>query len=224
MDDFFNDALGNAFLRNQLGHLTNFLPNLQNWHNNLLLNNAFGISSVHLTRSLLPSESNPSGDIFTLSRVLKNVDISLIIFFSLTIELRDFLLVVTFARDDPTRLVLHGTSDVDRPLLLLELLHFCLKIHRLHLIARDRCELASHFSNFSSSGSRPFLQLRETRHLWLSVHALVFLSNHLTPSFLVDCVESLMSFSASAALAEDLLSSSSCPCLRHPSLFHHASW
>ena len=59
----------------------------------------------------------------------------------LTIELCDFLLVVTFVSDDPTRLVLHGTSDVDRTL-------FCsscfftvfFKIHRLHLIALDRCE------------------------------------------------------------------------------------
>ena len=52
--DLFNDALGNTFLWNQLSHLSNFLPNLQNWHNNILLNNVFGISSVHVTRSLLP--------------------------------------------------------------------------------------------------------------------------------------------------------------------------
>ena len=36
--DFFSDALGNAFLWNQLGRLSDFLPNLQNWHNNMLLN------------------------------------------------------------------------------------------------------------------------------------------------------------------------------------------
>ena len=52
--DLFNDALGNAFLWNQLGHLSYFLPNLQNWHKNILLNNVFGISSVHVTRSMLP--------------------------------------------------------------------------------------------------------------------------------------------------------------------------
>ena len=34
--------------------LFNFLPNLHNCHNSILLNNAFGISSVHVTRSLLP--------------------------------------------------------------------------------------------------------------------------------------------------------------------------
>ena len=45
--DFFKDALGNTFLCNQL-------PNLQNWHNSILLNNVFGISSVHVTRSFLP--------------------------------------------------------------------------------------------------------------------------------------------------------------------------
>ena len=55
--DLFNDALGNAFLWIQLGHLSNFLSNLQNWHNNILLNNAFGISSVQVTRSSLsPSQ------------------------------------------------------------------------------------------------------------------------------------------------------------------------
>ena len=52
--DFCNDALENAFLWNQLGHLSDFIPNLQNWHNNILLNSVFGISSVHVTRSLLP--------------------------------------------------------------------------------------------------------------------------------------------------------------------------
>ena len=62
--------------------------------------------------------------------------------------------------------------------------------------------MASYFSNFSCSGSEPFLQLRETCHLWLSVHALDFLSEPLTPSFLVDCADSSMSFSASAELAE----------------------
>ena len=62
--------------------------------------------------------------------------------------------------------------------------------------------MASYFSNFPRNGSDPFLQLRETRHLWLSTHALDFLSEPLTPSFLVDCADSLMGFSASAALAE----------------------
>ena len=38
-----------------LGHLSTFLPNLQNWHNSILLNNVFGVSSVHVKRSLLPS-------------------------------------------------------------------------------------------------------------------------------------------------------------------------
>ena len=52
--DLFNDALGNAFLWTQRGHLSNFLPKPQNWHN-ILLNIAFGISSVHVTRSMLPS-------------------------------------------------------------------------------------------------------------------------------------------------------------------------
>ena len=62
--------------------------------------------------------------------------------------------------------VLHGTSDVDRTLLLLELLHFFLKIHRLNLIALDRCEWPrTSPSNFSCSGYKPFPQLRETRHL-----------------------------------------------------------
>ena len=101
------DALGNAFLWNQLGHLSNFPPNLQNWHNNILLNNAFGISSVTRDTVLVTSESNPSGDIFTLSILLEKcgnlVDHHLL--HSLTIELRDFLLVVTVARDDPTRVV-----------------------------------------------------------------------------------------------------------------------
>ena len=64
----------------------------------------------------------------------------------------------TFARDDPTGLVLHETSDVDRTLLLLELLHFFLKLHRLHLNALDRCELASYFSNFSCCPSGNFVQ------------------------------------------------------------------
>ena len=58
VNNLFNDAHGNAFLWNQLGHLSNLLPNLQNWHNNILLNNAFGISSVHVTRSLLPPSQN----------------------------------------------------------------------------------------------------------------------------------------------------------------------
>ena len=74
---------------------------------------------------------------------------------SLTIELRYFLLVVIFARDDPTRLVLHGTGDVDRTLLLLELLHFSMKIHRLHLIALDRCEWPRTSPNSRAVGLRP---------------------------------------------------------------------
>ena len=53
--DIFSDALGNALLSNQLGHLSNFLPNLQNWHNSVVLNNVFGISSVHVTQSLSPA-------------------------------------------------------------------------------------------------------------------------------------------------------------------------
>ena len=127
--DFFNDALGNAFLWNQIGHLSNFIPTLQNWHNNVLLNNAFGISSVHVTRSLLPPNQIPSGDIFKLSMVLENagnlVDHHLL--HNLIIELCDFLLVVIFARDDQTRIVFHGQSDVDHTLLLLELLHYFLE-------------------------------------------------------------------------------------------------
>ena len=117
--DLFNVALGYAFLWNQLSHLSNFVPNLLNWHNNILLNNVFGISSVHVTRSSLP----PCQILLVIpSRSAQQcghlVDHHLL--HNLTIELCDFLLVVTFARDDPTRLVLHGTSDVDRTLLLLE--------------------------------------------------------------------------------------------------------
>ena len=100
-----------------------------------------------------------------------------------------------------------GQATLTRTLLLLELLHFFLKIHRLHLIALDRCELFLCTSpTCSCSGSKPFQQLRETASSclksWLSVHALDFLSEPLTPSFLVDCTDSSMSFSASAALAE----------------------
>ena len=76
---------------------------------------------------------------------------------SLTFELCDFLLVVTFARDDPSRLALHGTSDVDRTLLLLELLHFFLKIHRLHRIALDRCEWLRNSSTSRAVGPSPSL-------------------------------------------------------------------
>ena len=71
-----------------------------------------------------------------MSIVLKNVDL----LHSLTIELLissswSPLHVMTQLAS-----VLRGTSDVDRTLLLLELLHFLLKIHRLHHIAPDRCE------------------------------------------------------------------------------------
>ena len=59
--DLFNDALGNTFLWNQLGHLSNLLPNLQ------------------VTRSLLPPSQILL--VFTLSTLLKNVEISLIIIF-----------------------------------------------------------------------------------------------------------------------------------------------
>ena len=159
--DFFSDALGNVFLWNQLGHLSNFLPNLQNWHKSILLINVFGISSVHVTRYLLPPNQVLLVNIAQERGNL--VDYHLL--HSPTIELQDFLLVVTFACDDPTRLVLHGTSDVDRTLLLLELLHFFLKIHRLHLNALDRCEWLRASRNFSCSGSKPFPHLRATRHL-----------------------------------------------------------
>ena len=88
---------------------------------------------------LVTSELNPSGRVVSGAQRCGNlVDHHLL--HSLTVELCDFLLVVTFTRDDPTRFVLHGTSDGDRTLLLLKLLHFFLKIHRLHLIALDRCE------------------------------------------------------------------------------------
>ena len=65
--------------------------------------------------------------------MLKNLELSLINI--LAIELCDFLLVVTFARDDPTRLDLHGTSDVDRTLLLLDE-----DSPASSLIALDSCE------------------------------------------------------------------------------------
>ena len=69
--------------------------------------------------------------------------------------------MATFARDDP--------SD-------LELLHFFLKIHRLHLIALDRCEWPRTSPTSRAVGLSPFQQLGEARHLWLSVYALDFLS------------------------------------------------
>ena len=65
VSDFFNDALGNTFLWHQLGHLSNFLPNLQKLTQQH--------SAQHCVRNLIrardtvlvTSESNPSGDIFT---------------------------------------------------------------------------------------------------------------------------------------------------------------
>ena len=116
--DLFNDALGDAFLWNQLGHLSDFLPKLQNWHNNILLQCVRNLIRARDT-VLVTSESNLSGDIFTSSNIAQECE-NLghhHLLHSLTIKLRDFLVVI-FARDDPTRLVLHGTTDVDRTLLL----------------------------------------------------------------------------------------------------------
>ena len=126
VSDFFTDALGNAFLWRSPLQSPSESAELAQQHSaqQRVRNLIRARDTVFVT-----SESNSSGDIFTLSTLLKNVEISLIIIFlpNLTIELRAFLLVVTFARDDPTRLVLHGTSDVDRTLLLLELLHCLLE-------------------------------------------------------------------------------------------------
>ena len=76
-----NTAFGNTYLLNTLGLLPNFLPNLRNWHDNTLLNNAFGISSVRVTRYLSPPSQNPSGGAFKLLTVLRKVEASLIITF-----------------------------------------------------------------------------------------------------------------------------------------------
>ena len=59
--DFFSDALGNAFLWNQLGHLSNFLPNLQNWHNNILATNQFLSRLVDIESPLTHSNNSRSG-------------------------------------------------------------------------------------------------------------------------------------------------------------------
>ena len=129
-------------LWNQLGHLSNFLPNLENWHNNILLNNAFGISSVHVTRSLLPPSQYLSGDVFPLSIVLRNVDISLtIIFFTvspsncvISSSLSPLHVMTQLASSSMGQATLTALSCS------LSFPQFFLKIHRLHLIALDRCE------------------------------------------------------------------------------------
>ena len=66
-----NTAFGNSYLLNKLGLLPNFLPNLRNWYDNTLLNNAFGISSVLVTRYLSPPSQMDFGSLtftfFTVS-------------------------------------------------------------------------------------------------------------------------------------------------------------
>ena len=69
--DFFYDALGNAFLWNQLGHLSR-----QHSAQQCVRNLIRARDTV-----LVASESSPSGDILTLSTLLKNVEVSLIIIF-----------------------------------------------------------------------------------------------------------------------------------------------
>ena len=140
---------------------------------------------------------------------------------SLTIELCDFLLVATFARDDSTRLVLHGTSDFDRTLLLLELLHFFLKIHRLQLIALDRCGWPRTSSR--AVGLSPSCNF--VKHVIFgslcTLWTIFRIIDSKLPCWLRRLFNGLLRLSCAG---RDLLFSTSCPCPRHPSLFHHASW
>ena len=117
--NFFSDTLGNASLWNQLCHFSNFPSESGELAQQHSAQQCVRILIRARDTVLVTSESNPSGDLHAVNIAQEEE--------SLTIELCDFHHVVTFARDDPTRLVLHGTSDVDRTLLLLELLHCLLE-------------------------------------------------------------------------------------------------
>ena len=98
-----NTAFGNSYLLNTLGLLSNFLPNMRNWHENTLLNNAFGISSVRARDTALVS-SEPKSFWWYLQVVNSAQECGSLVdqhlLRSLTIELRDFLLVVILSHDD----------------------------------------------------------------------------------------------------------------------------
>ena len=157
VDDFFNDALGNAFLWNQLGHLSNFLPNLQNWHNGILLNNVFGMSSVHVTRSLLPPSQITLVKSSRWQQCSGNVEISLIIFFfpispsncvisSLWSPLHVMTQLASSSMGQATLIALSCSSSF---------FTVFLKIHRFHLIALDHCEWPRTFPTSRAVGLNP---------------------------------------------------------------------
>ena len=134
-----------------------FFPNLQN----LAQQHSSQQRVRNLIRAsdtvLVTSESNISGDVFPLSMVLWNVDISLtIIFFTvspsncvISSSLSPLHVMTQLASSSMEQATLTALSCS------LSFLHFFLKIHRLHLIAFDRCEWPRTSPTSRAMGPRP---------------------------------------------------------------------